>query len=97
VTEVLERMEPSPSRPGELLVELQDVVVDYVTANRTVRAVDHVSLQIRAGEIVGLAGESGCGKSTAGNAIMQILRPPGQLTSCASSGGATCRWSSRAR
>jgi peptide/nickel transport system ATP-binding protein len=81
MTEVLERREPSPPGSGELLVELQDLVVDYVTAKRTVRAVDHVSLQVRAGEIVGLAGESGCGKSTTGNAIMQILRPPAQVTS----------------
>jgi peptide/nickel transport system ATP-binding protein len=81
MTEVIERREPSPSRSGELLVELEDLVVDYVTAERTVRAVDHVSLKIHAGEIVGLAGESGCGKSTTGNAIMQILRPPAQVTS----------------
>jgi peptide/nickel transport system ATP-binding protein len=77
VTEVLERAAPVPPGGSEVLVELQDLVVDY----GTVRAVDHVSLQIRAGEIVGLAGESGCGKSTTGNAIMQILRPPAQVTS----------------
>jgi peptide/nickel transport system ATP-binding protein len=66
---------------GETLMELEDLVVDYLDADRRVRAVDHVSLAIRAGEIVGLAGESGCGKTTAGNAILQILRPPAQVTS----------------
>jgi peptide/nickel transport system ATP-binding protein len=77
VTEVLEHAASAPSVGSEVLVELQDLVVDY----GSVRAVDHVSLKIRAGEIVGLAGESGCGKSTTGNAIMQILRPPAKVTS----------------
>jgi peptide/nickel transport system ATP-binding protein len=63
------------------LIELEDLVVEYVEAERRVRAVDHLSLKIGAGEIVGLAGESGCGKTTAGNAILQILRPPAQVTS----------------
>ena len=62
------------------VVELENLVVDYVTRTRTVRAVDGVSLSIAAGEIVGLAGESGCGKSTLGNAVMQVLRPPAQVT-----------------
>jgi peptide/nickel transport system ATP-binding protein len=63
------------------LIELDDLVVEYVEPDRRVRAVDHLSLKIHAGEIVGLAGESGCGKTTAGNAILQILRPPAQVTS----------------
>jgi peptide/nickel transport system ATP-binding protein len=57
------------------LVELRGLKVDY----GRVRAVDGVDLDIRVGEVVGLAGESGCGKSTVANAVMQILRPPARL------------------
>jgi peptide/nickel transport system ATP-binding protein len=70
----------APGMEGEALVELEGLVVDYVERDRLIRAVDHLSLTIRAGEIVGLAGESGCGKTTAGNAILQILRPPAEVT-----------------
>ncbi|HZQ16184.1 MAG TPA: ABC transporter ATP-binding protein [Gaiellaceae bacterium] len=58
------------------LVSIEQLVVEYRTASRIVRAVDGVSLSIGRGEIVGLAGESGCGKSTLANAVMQVLRPP---------------------
>jgi peptide/nickel transport system ATP-binding protein len=68
---------PEPVRP---LIRIEDLVVDYVTRDRTLRAVDGVSLAIAPGEIVGLAGESGCGKSTLANAVMRILRPPARLT-----------------
>ena len=64
----------------ELLVELRQLVVDYESPGKRVRAVDHVDLEIHAGEIVGLAGESGCGKSTIANAILQILREPARVT-----------------
>ena len=64
----------------ELLLELRQLVVDYEVPGKRVRAVDHVDLQIHAGEIFGLAGESGCGKSTTGNAILQILREPARVT-----------------
>jgi peptide/nickel transport system ATP-binding protein len=63
------------------LLELEDVVVDYVLPDRRVRAVDGVSLSIAPGETLGIAGESGCGKSTLANAILQILKPPAQLSS----------------
>jgi peptide/nickel transport system ATP-binding protein len=69
---------PVAERP---VLEVEALVVDYVTRSRTTRAVDGVSLSIAPGEIVGLAGESGCGKSTLGNAIMQVLRPPARITS----------------
>jgi peptide/nickel transport system ATP-binding protein len=57
------------------LLGVQSLAVEY----GRVRAVDGVDLQIGAGEILGLAGESGCGKSTVANAIMQILRPPAHI------------------
>jgi peptide/nickel transport system ATP-binding protein len=61
---------------AETLLELRDLRVNYGRA----RAVDGVNLQIREGEIVGLAGESGCGKTTIASAVLRILRPPGEVT-----------------
>src|SRR5207302_5739998 len=83
------RVARAPRREGALvssvavgeLLRIENVVVDYVLRDRRVRAVDGVSLSIGAGETVGIAGESGCGKSTLANAILQILKPPAQLTS----------------
>lgn len=62
------------------LLRVEDLVVDYYSPRGVVRAVDHISFDIMPGEIVGLAGESGCGKSTAANAILGILREPAQQT-----------------
>jgi len=67
---------PATSPKGEALVELRGLTVDYGVGERRVRAVDGIDLAIHAGEVVGLAGESGCGKTTVANAVMQILRPP---------------------
>jgi peptide/nickel transport system ATP-binding protein len=61
------------------LLELEGLVVDYGFGENRARAVDGVDLTIHEGEILGLAGESGCGKTTIANAVMQILRPPGHI------------------
>ncbi len=58
------------------VLEVTDLCVEYRGENRSVRAVDRVSFTIGSGEIFGLAGESGCGKSTVANAIMRLLRDP---------------------
>ncbi len=76
VTTARDRSEPRAG--AEVLVEVRQLAVEY-GGERPVRAVDGVDLSIRAGEIVGLAGESGCGKSTVANAVMQILRPPAKV------------------
>ena len=62
------------------LLRLEDLSVDYVLPTGPVRAVDGVSLSIAPGEIVGLAGESGCGKTTLANAVLQILKPPARVS-----------------
>jgi peptide/nickel transport system ATP-binding protein len=66
-------VEPRTHTPA--LLELRGLTVEYGRA----RAVDGVDLDIHEGEILGLAGESGCGKTTVANAVMQILRPPGRI------------------
>jgi peptide/nickel transport system ATP-binding protein len=79
MTEVAERMAMVPAVRGEPIVELRQLAVEYAAGDRTVRAVDSIDLTIHAGEVVGLAGKSGCGKSTVANAVMQILRPPARI------------------
>jgi peptide/nickel transport system ATP-binding protein len=77
VTAVVE--EPAVRQTSEkTLLELRQLTVEYGSA-QPARAVDRVDLAIRQGEVVGLAGESGCGKTTIANAIMGILQPPGRI------------------
>jgi peptide/nickel transport system ATP-binding protein len=54
--------------------------VCYLTTRGPVKAVDGVSFSIQPGEVVGLAGESGSGKSTIAHAILRILHPPALIT-----------------
>jgi peptide/nickel transport system ATP-binding protein len=65
---------------ADAILEVREVSVDYLTRGRPAKAVDHVSLELRPGEFLGIVGESGCGKSTLLFAIAQLLTPPAQVT-----------------
>jgi peptide/nickel transport system ATP-binding protein len=72
--------QPPVTRSRETgLLELRGLTVEYGFGEKRARAVDGVDLTIHEGEVLGLAGESGCGKTTIANAVMQILRPPARI------------------
>ncbi len=62
------------------LLRIQDLTVHYKTLRGEVRAIDDVSMDLPAGETVGVVGETGCGKSTLGKAVLGILPPGTKVT-----------------
>jgi peptide/nickel transport system ATP-binding protein len=62
--------------PPEPLLDVRELCVEYLTPRGPARAVDGVSFQVHRGEVFGLVGESGCGKSTIAHAILRLLGPP---------------------
>ena len=67
-------------RDTDVLLDVRHLVVDFITPRGPCRAVDDVSFAIRRGEVFGLAGESGCGKSTVAHAVMRLIKSPGQIS-----------------
>lgn len=64
------------------LLEVKNLCVDYATVDGGfVRAVDNVSFSLKKGESMGLAGESGCGKTTVAYSLMKLHRPPAIISS----------------
>jgi peptide/nickel transport system ATP-binding protein len=61
------------------LLEVRNLRVEFPTRRGTLVAVDDVSLDIAAGEVLGVVGESGAGKSMTGSAIIGLLEPPGRI------------------
>lgn len=55
------------------LLKIEDLQVDFATHKGTVSALDGVSFELQEGEILGVVGESGCGKSVTAEAILQLL------------------------
>lgn len=68
------------SDDADVVLDVRDLKVYYATPTGDVRAVDGVSFQVFEGEIVGLVGESGCGKTTTAMAILRLVQPPGRIS-----------------
>ena len=61
------------------LLQVQDLVVEFPTRNGVLTAVDGVSFELLPGEVFGVVGESGAGKTLTGQAIIGLLEPPGRI------------------
>jgi peptide/nickel transport system ATP-binding protein len=61
------------------LLEVSNLTVEFPTRRGVLRALDDLSFGIEAGEVLGVVGESGAGKSLAGAAIIGLLEPPGRM------------------
>lgn len=81
-TTSIHKKEKNTSSPSENLLEIKNLKTYYPVKGgffkKTVghvKAVDNISFEIKKGETLGLVGESGCGKSTAGRTILRLLKP----------------------
>jgi len=64
---------------SEPLLRVENLTTQFFTETGTVRAVDGISFEIREGEIVGLVGESGAGKSVASMSLLRLVENPGEI------------------
>ena len=63
------------------LLQVNNLVVEFPGRHGTLRALDDISFEIAPGEVLGVVGESGAGKSLTGAAIIGLLEPPGRIAS----------------
>ena len=61
------------------LLQVDNLVTEFSTGTGPLRAVDRVSFTVERGEVLGLVGESGCGKSVTSLSIMRLVPPPGRI------------------
>jgi peptide/nickel transport system ATP-binding protein len=70
---------PDSSASGEPLLRVQDLRTYFHLESAVAKAVDGVTFEIRAGETVGMVGESGCGKSVTALSLLRLVDPPGRI------------------
>jgi peptide/nickel transport system ATP-binding protein len=64
---------------GDPVISVRNLVVEFNTRRGILRAIDDVSFDIGRGEVLGVVGESGAGKSVTGAAIIGLIEPPGRI------------------
>ena len=63
-----------------LLLEVKDLTTHFFTQDGVVKAVDGISYNVHEGEVLGIVGESGCGKSVSAMSVMKLIpNPPGRI------------------
>ena len=65
---------------ADRLLEVRDLQTSFRMRDGIVRAVDGATFGVDRGEVLGLVGESGCGKSVTSLSILRLITPPGQIT-----------------
>ncbi|MCC6261312.1 MAG: ABC transporter ATP-binding protein [Anaerolineales bacterium] len=68
-----------PKTDQKPLLEVRNLKTYFYTEDGVVRAVDGVNFEVRPGEVLGIVGESGCGKSVTSLSIMRLIAPPGKI------------------
>src|SRR5947209_17337436 len=63
------------------VLSVRDLAVEFAQESGAVRALEGVSLDLHAGRVLGVVGESGCGKSLTARAILQLIDRPGRIAS----------------
>lgn len=66
-------------RREDILIRIEDLCTYFYTDDGIVRAVDGVHLEIREGKILGIIGETGCGKTVLALSVMRLVPPPGKI------------------
>ena len=64
---------------SDMVLDVRDLTVEFVTRRGVLRALDRVSFHIGRGEVLGVVGESGAGKSVTGSAVIGLIDPPGRI------------------
>ncbi len=64
---------------GDALLDIRGLKTHFFTDDGVVRAVDGVSFPLRRGEVLGVVGESGCGKSVTALSVLRLVSPPGRI------------------
>ncbi len=77
--EPIETDVPRPVPAGEVLLEVRGLKTHFDTRDGLVKAVDEIDFTVNRGEVLGIVGESGCGKSVTSLSIMGLVNSPGEI------------------